>query len=232
MDPLSFPWLVRGITDRAFGNLSLFTAAPVLDTHLGWERLLTETSCPTAVHARQVHGTTLRLHDALPPGLLVAPEADGHATVQPGVLLTVTVADCVPVYIVHGGGRAVALLHAGWRGVAAGVLENALATLAARVDLAPATFQVHLGPAICGACYEVGPEVHRALGRAAPTGPAPVDLRAELARRAIGCGVPEAAVTVSEHCTRCDNDRFFSHRAGDAERQVAYLALAPGARAP
>lgn len=193
---------------------------------------MAETACASAVHARQVHGTNLTLHDALPPGLLVAPRADGHATVQPGVLLTVTVADCVPVYLVHEGGKGVALLHAGWRGVAGGVLEKAFATLSARADLAPAGFRVHLGPAICAACYEVGPEVHQALGLDVPHAPAPVDLRAQLARRAVASGVSEDAVTTSPYCTRCDNERFFSHRAGDLERQVAYLALVPGTPRP
>src|SRR5690606_18360795 len=104
------------------------------------------------------------------------PAIDGHATRAPGLLLAVSVADCVPVSLVDPERRAVALLHAGWRGAAAGILERGLEVLAERLLARPEDLHVHLGPAICGGCYEVGPEVHRALGLPEPPAPAPVDL--------------------------------------------------------
>jgi hypothetical protein len=218
------PWLVQGITNRAGGDLSLFTASASGAVQARWRRLMEATRCRAAVHARQVHGATVRLHDAPTPGLLLAPDADGHATASAGLLLTVTVADCVPVYLAHAEARAAALIHAGWRGVAAGVLEAAVEVLATRFGLRAADVRMHLGPAICGDCYEVGPEVHEALGLPAPSAPAPVDLRAVLARRAVSLGMAAGSVTVSGLCTRCGDGAFFSHRAGDSERQLAYLA--------
>ena len=86
--------------------------------------------------------------------------------------------------------------------------------------LAP-DLRIHLGPAICGRCYEVSPEVIHALTGNTAERNAPVDLRAIIATHARDRGVTR--ITQSPLCTRCDNDRFFSHRAGDAGRQLAIL---------
>jgi YfiH family protein len=144
-------------------------------------------------------------------------------TSEPGVLLAVSAADCVPIFVVDPRERMVAALHAGWRGVAAGVLERGLAAFSVR--LSRTELRVHLGPAICGSCYEVGPEVFEAVGLAAPGRPAPIDLRAVLARRAIEHGVEPEHVTISEHCTLCTASDLFSHRGGDRGRQVGYLGI-------
>ena len=93
-----------------------------------------------------------------------------------------------------------------------------------RMDL-----HVHFGPAICGACYEVGPEVFEALNQPVPPCPTPIDLRAVLVERAVAAGVDRSQVTVSGHCTRCTGSGLFSHRGGDAERQVGYLGVRPDA---
>jgi hypothetical protein len=87
---------------------------------------------------------------------------------------------------------------------------------------------VHCGPAICGDCYEVGPEVHAALRLPTPPERSPVDLRAVLSARAVAAGVPAGTVSTSSWCTRCDASCFFSYRAGDAGRQLGLL----GVRAP
>lgn len=158
-----------------------------------------------------------------PPVLVAA--CDGHATAERGVLLAVTTADCVPVFVVDPGHRAVALLHAGWRGAAAGVLEEGLGAMGAAFGAEPAGLHLHLGPAICGRCYEVGPEVHEALDRPVPERPTPIDLRAVLAERATAAGVAPERISVSEHCTLCTGSGLFSHRGGDAFRQVGYLGV-------
>jgi hypothetical protein len=86
---------------------------------------------------------------------------------------------------------------------------------------------VHLGPAICGKCYEVGPEVFTALGLPAPRAPRPVDLRGVLAARAAAEGVDPSRLTISAHCTRCTGSGLFSHRGGDLGRQVGYIGVRP-----
>lgn len=226
-----FPWLVQGTTGRGEAarpyDLGLFAAAsPAARVSENWTALRNDTGMPRAVHAHQVHGAAVRLHHAGPPGLHVADPCDGHATSAPGVLLAVTVADCVPVFVVDPRRRAVALLHAGWRGAAQGILEAGLRVLTERMGSTASDLEVHLGPSICGSCYEVGPEVFAALGLAEPDEPAPLDLRAALADRAATAGVPRDGLTVSDRCTLC-GPGLFSHRGGRAERQVGYLGVRP-----
>lgn len=163
------------------------------------------------------------LHRAAPLALVEA--RDGHLTAEPGVLLAVTVADCVPVFVVDPVRKAVAMVHAGWRGAAAGILEEGLAAMRSTFGTSAEDVHLHLGPAICGDCYEVGPEVFRAFGLQPPPGPAPIDVREILAGRAVAAAVDPERLTVSEHCTRCTDSGLFSHRAGDAHRQVGYLGI-------
>ena len=217
------PWLAQGTTGRdAPGDMGFFGASPVAETLGRWRALRDRTGIPRAVHARQVHGARIAVHEAGPPGIHILDDTDGHATVTPGVLLTVSVADCVPVALVDPDHRRIALLHAGWRGAAAGMLETGVAVLA-RLGSRASELRAHLGPAICGPCYEVGPEVLAALALPA-SGPARLDLRAFLAGRALAAGIDANALSVSTHCTRC-GDAFFSHRGGEAGRQVGYLGI-------
>jgi len=223
-----FPWLCQGMTVRGFGgdfDMGLFGPGP---TRLVQERLDSlggATGFTRVVHGRQVHGAHVVVHEGSAVGGSSVPDCDGHLTAAPGILLTVATADCVPVSLVAPEQRAVGLLHAGWRGVAAGVLERGVRLMAFVLGAAPDGLHAHMGPAICGACYEVGPEVHEALGLPGPQGPEPVDLRAVLGGRAVALGVREDRVTLSAHCTLCGDGSLFSHRAGDAGRQVALLGM-------
>ena len=234
-------YALPGWTDHAGIVAGITAARPGQDFRLGptapsgqalnqWLRLMSDTGTgfPTAVVARQVHGSDVRTwDDHLSPGLTVEDGADGHVTATAGILLAVTVADCVPVYLVQRESGAIALLHAGWRGVAAGVLEVGLQQLLLVGGGTAQTVAMHCGISVCGSCYEVGPEVFRALGLSPPPGPRPLDLRSELTRRGIGLGV--GAVSVSKWCTVHDGGRFFSYRAGreSAGRMVAYLGRLP-----
>lgn len=228
----SFSWLVQGTTIRHHSDggddfdLRLFGGdPPPPGVHDRWRALLGWTGCASVVHARQVHGAEVLEHEGAPPGLHVPADCDGHATAARGMLLAVSIADCVPVSVVDPERRRVALLHAGWRGAAAGIVERGLADLAR--GGATERLLVHFGPSICGRCYEVGGEVFEALDRPRPAGPALLDLRAVLVERAVAVGVAPGHVSVSERCTRCEPDTFFSHRGGDAGRQVAFLGVRP-----
>ncbi len=211
--------------DADFG---LFTGAPAGAVMNRWASLAEDTGCGSMVHARQVHGRAVTLYEATPPGLLLAPPCDGHATRQAGTLLAVSVADCVPVFVVAPRARAVMLLHAGWRGVAGGILEAGLAMLERDFGAHAREAHMHMGPAICGRCYEVGREVHEALGLPRPASRGqPVDLRRVLVDRALAAGADPAHLTTSSFCTRCADAPFFSHRGGDAGRQIAVLGITP-----
>jgi YfiH family protein len=181
-----------------------------------------------SAHSLQRHGTEIFRHRAPgQEGMIVIEGYDAHLSDLPGLLLSVSVADCVPVFLADPAHRAVAAVHAGWRGVAGGGLERALAAMGEAFLTRPAEVWVHCGPSICGECYEVGPEVHRAVhpARPAPAAPTPIDLRAALVERAAAAGVPAGQMSVSAHCTRCGPGAFFSHRAGSPARQMGVLGV-------
>lgn len=222
--------LVAGITTRgaevAPWDMGFAGTAPIGQVLPRWQALATAGSAGGGiVAARQVHGREVRWHpDSHGPGIRLLDGLDGHATGSPGLLLAVTVADCVPVYLADPARRLVALLHAGWRGTASGILEAGIQRLVEH-GAREADLVMHAGVGICGACYQVGPEVLSACGLPAGPGPGHLDLRAELARRAGAAGI--AAASVSAWCAAHDRHLFFSHRAsgGAGERMVAYLGL-------
>lgn len=226
-----FPWLLQGTTGRATGGEAFdlaFAGERASPGVLGrWSRVGEAAGFPRIVCSPQVHGGTVRLHREGPPGFLVCPPADGHAGRARGVLMAVTVADCVPVFVVDPVRRAVAVLHAGWRGAAGGIVESGIELLRDRLGSSARDMLVHLGPAICGSCYEVGSEVFEALGMDAGGEKGDLDLRATLAVRAVTAGIDEHRLSVSDLCTRCEGSSFFSHRAGDSGRQAALLGVNP-----
>ncbi len=219
--------LVAGLTMRgANGGFSLgfATEEPVGQVMNRWRSFL-HAMRPAFLGvqaAPQVHSARVTWHEQVGPGLHLADPCDGHATAQRGLLLAVTVADCIPVYLVAGP-RMFALLHAGWRGIAEGVLERGVALLAERSGVAPGRMAMHLGVGICGDCYEVGPEVVKALEGRRVRRPTQLDLRDVLVGRADRLGVGE--ITRSPLCTSCNRDEFFTHRgsSGRDGRMVAYL---------
>lgn len=218
--------VVAGITTRERGfNLGLWSeeASGQVMGHWRAFRAAFALRFPAVVLAHQVHGATVQWHEGLRGGWLVLEGMDGHATAEPGVLLTVTVADCVPVYLAAPDHGAVALLHAGWRGVAAGILERGLIVLQRAAGVSPRDIVMHCGVGICGSCYEVGSEVIAGLTGTQADGPSWVDLRDLLAVRARRQGVE--AITQSSYCTAHHHERFYSHRAsgGRDGRMVAYV---------
>ena len=208
-------------TTRTTGSFGLRTDDPVRDVMARWSRLRHElrSGGPRFATANQVHGTTVLVHHQGWEGWLRADEADGHAAAERGTALAVTVADCVPVFIAHPSG-AIALLHSGWRGTAARIVERGIETLAQR-GFPAAELRLHMGPAICGRCYEVSGDVYAQLTGRNPGRPTTIDLRALIADHARGAGVSH--ITASPSCTKCDNVRFYSHRAGDDGRQLGVM---------
>lgn len=225
-------WLVQGTTGagspEAPFDLGLAGRQPVGPALDRWRSLRAAAGARTVVHARQVHGAEIWRHrDPGPPGIAVMDGLDGHATDLLGLLLAVGVADCVPVFLVDPERRAVALVHSGWRGTAAAIVERAVDVLTEEYGSRVEELHLHCGPSICGECYEVGPEVHAGVrpGCAPPGAPTPIDLRAAIAERAAGWGVPMEHVTLSAHCTRCGPGSFFSHRRGSVSRQMGVLGV-------
>jgi purine-nucleoside/S-methyl-5'-thioadenosine phosphorylase / adenosine deaminase len=162
---------------------------------------------------RQVHGAELERRDAAPDPSAFAepgpdlPSVDAQATATPGLAPLVMVADCLPVAL--SGPRGVAMLHCGWRGLAAGIVERGAREVAA--DAAG------IGPGIGPCCYEVGEEVLEAFagfGEGIAAG-CMLDLREVVRHMLERAGV--ARVEVSELCTSCEPELFFSHRRDGAD---------------
>lgn len=157
---------------------------------------------------RQVHGAGLEWQGADPPAPhfaspgAVLPAADGQLSDRPGLGLLVVVADCLPVALRGPGG--LAMLHCGWRGLAAGII-------AAAADRIEATEAV-IGPGIAHCCFEVGPEVAAAFADLGPglSQGRLLDLPEVTRRLLLRAGVDR--VEDAGICTFCDRENFFSHR--------------------
>jgi polyphenol oxidase len=191
--------------------------------------------------ARQVHGATilrvatLGLGQGPPEGKPPVGEADGLITTDPGVVLAVLTADCAPVLLADPAAGVVGAVHAGWRGLAAGVVEAGVAAMAA-LGADPAATVGLVGPAVGGCCYEVGPDVGEAVGARYPAaltttrdGRPALDPAAAAAQALEWAGVGH--LRVAGECTVDLADRYFSHRRdhGRTGRQAGLIALVPGA---
>jgi polyphenol oxidase len=211
-------------TTRAHGNLSTMRGTGHEHGRAKRDRLCEGLGLRWLCASRQVHGTTVRRVTVQEGsgGDAVAVDADGHATALSGVGTMVLTADCLPVVL--GSEGAVAALHAGWRGLAAGVLEEgvrAVRELGGEGEIAAV-----IGPGAGPCCYEVGDEVHAAFGGSHRHGrnlDLPAIARDRLA--AVGVGRVEDVAL----CTICDA-RLYSHRreGAHAGRQagVAWLESA------
>jgi len=192
------------------------------------------------VRARQVHGTALLWVDertASPAG-----ELDALATDRRGVAVAIATADCVPVLIAAPGGRAVAAVHAGWRGMLAGIVPATVAEVAARSGTAPANLRVALGPSIDGCCFEIEREIAarfaerfgdgvwqawRDGGSGRAPGKGTLDLRRVGRRILLDAGVPDEAIEFVGPCTFCGDSGFASYRrdGANAGRQSSWIGI-------
>ena len=213
-------------TTRDAGSFGSGSDEAVREVIGRWDRLrkaIAEQGVTRLATSSQVHGADVVRHVGGWDGWLRGNAADGHVSPDRGTALAVTIADCVPVFLAHPSG-AVGILHSGWRGTAARIVERGIAELGA-VGAATGELRLHLGPAVCGRCYEVSPEVVAKLTGRTVTAPETVDLRAIIADHARTAGVRH--ITISSWCTRHDNARFFSHRAGDPGRQLGVIYARP-----
>lgn len=211
----SIPGLVQGVTVKDGDGVGTdYDTLASAAGNLGFGRLL---------RLRQVHGArVLETGDECfgQEDKDSRPEGDGIIGGGAGVLGVVSVADCVPAFLLERGTSAWAVVHTGWRGVAAGVLAEAVAGLAGCRGVHPGRLELYLGPSICGRCYEVGGDVAGVLAEAgagtginSEHGKILADLRAILAVQAGRAGLESAKIFTSAYCTSCRNDLFCSFRA-------------------
>jgi YfiH family protein len=184
--------------------------------------LAAELRVDRVIFMRQVHGNDVAVVERDTPSDV--PNADALVTDEPGIAVAVLVADCVPVVI--AGTRAAAVAHAGRRGVQHDIVT---ATVAALRDLDAGPLRAWLGPAICGACYEVPGEMQAEVAGVVPAtrsttrqGTAGLDLRRGVAAQLQAAGVN--AVQVSDVCT-AEDPSYFSYRRDGVTGRFAGVAI-------
>jgi hypothetical protein len=144
-------------------------------------------------------------------------EGDALVTDEIGRRIGIRTADCVPILLLDTGKRAVASVHAGWRGSAAGIAASVVQKMHADFGAEAANVYAAFGPCIRECCYEIGPEVAQQFKTLFPEWP-PVDGKQHLdlaeanRRHLIAAGVPASQIFDCGLCTACSPEQFFSHR--------------------
>lgn len=161
----------------------------------------TEHRQPYHVKAEQVHSNTVTVVTNAAVNIL--PQTDGLITRQPGIRLRIGVSDCVPILVYNPKRGFGGVLHAGFLGTIKQILPQALIKLGARDSY------VGIGPAIGPCCYN------------------DIDIQVENVHQAKRCGVPLGHIEMLRACTQCNNDKFYSHRAGDSTNFGIYFEIFP-----
>lgn len=187
----------------------------------------------------QVHGTDLLVIDAPNPELshFLKLECDGIVTNQPGIMIAVCVADCVPILLHDPVKRVVAALHAGWQGTAARIAQKGVEAMAAMFGCNRKDIMAAIGPHIAPCCYEVDRPVREAFRKGGLAWDLVakeqaeekwlLDLGAANRHVLVDAGLLPAQVQSTDHCVSCNQELFFSYRrdGGDTGRQVGFIML-------
>ena len=232
--------IIQAVSTAALGNMALHTGddreevverrnAFLAACQLPLERLVT---------ALQIHGTEVKAVDLQHAGAGavslgdVIPDTDGLVTNADGLILAILTADCYPIFIYDPVTPAIGLAHAGWRGTIGGIAGKTLATMSTHYGTRPEDCLVTFGPAICGHCFHVGPEVAaQFIGYAGAIQENQSGTRIDLAEvnrlMLTEAGVDSNRIIKSGYCTVCQADRFFSYRRhqGTIGRFMSIIAL-------
>jgi YfiH family protein len=219
--PHAFSTRIGGVSAAPFDSLNLGNPSGCDrqddDAHIqeNYRRLQQAIGCEsrTRCWVHQVHGSIVL--DAARDGFSNGLKADALVSARTNQILAIRTADCVPVLISNAGGTLVAAIHAGWRGVIAGIIPSAIAKFESTALIAA------IGPCIGFETFEVGTEVlaefTRAFGTSAPIrsaggGKGRVDLQAACRLQLLAAGVSAARIDLTDRCTFRDSHEFFSHR--------------------
>ncbi|MBI3890851.1 MAG: peptidoglycan editing factor PgeF [Candidatus Wallbacteria bacterium] len=223
-DTLNLGFYSQDWNDNVTLNWDRFLAAAGVQWHGVW-------------YQNQCHGTTVREAPEV-SGYAVLGQGDALWTHEPGVGLSIITADCVPVLLASRDGRVVGAVHAGWRGMVAGVVEATFADLARGCGVKPSDLVAAAGPHIGDCCFEVrddvagpfrkrfGEQVVRRAGERTT-----VSLAAVLSNILEGAGIPSESIDIAPECTACNPELFFSYRR-EQGRERGRLASVIGKDAP
>jgi hypothetical protein len=185
----SLPWLVHGFGTRR-------ARVPALYGNLATLRQIHSAACVLAAGRSGLLG-----------------EGDALLENTPGSVVAIQTADCLPILLVDERHRAVAAVHAGWRGTVAGIAQRAVEAMRRQFGSAPRDLHAAIGPGIGPCCYEVGPEVAAQFGR---QGRAHLDLGQANRRQLMDAGVTPERIYASNLCTMCRSEEFESFRRDQA----------------
>jgi hypothetical protein len=200
--------------------------------HMNRARFLAAIDAPgwPIIKLRQIHSATVvDVDDTSAAGEAVS--GDAAVTSLRGVILAVQTADCAPIIVADTKGRAVAAIHAGWRGTVSGIALSAVARLIEKFQIEPASLRAVIGPHIGVCCYEVGDDVVQAIND-----PSVIETRKDWAKphlnlaaanrkQLLTAGIPEGEIEISSLCTKCRPDLFHSYRR-DGGRMGHLLSVA------
>lgn len=184
------------------------------------------------IYCHQIHSARVLLVEPLiPPPQTPLAEADAMITAHPSFALGVFTADCVPVFILDIATPAIGIAHAGWRGTLAGIAAETLNAMQKHFGTLPTNCLAHLGPSIQKCCYTVSIELadrfERAFGSQVRSEENRLDLQTANVQQLLQSGVPLHATSVTDFCTACRTDVFYSHRAegGQTGRMLSLIRL-------
>ncbi len=191
------------------------------------------------VTVNQVHGVDILAIDAPNPDYahFLKLQCDGIITNQPGVMIGICVADCLPVLLLDPVKKVVAALHAGWKGTAAEISRKGVESLVSLFGSQPADILAAVGPGIGPCCYEVDEPVldafrkqgsgYERFARPKEKGKWELDLAAANVQQLRGAGIEEKHIESTELCVSCNQEQFFSYRrdGGDTGRQMGFIML-------
>lgn len=191
------------------------------------------------VTVNQVHGDDLLVIDEPNPDYshFLKVDCDGIITNQPGIMIGICVADCIPVLLLDPVRRVAAALHAGWKGTAAGITRKGAEAFVKLFDTDPRDILAAVGPGIGSCCYEVDAPVMEAFRKSGQdTAPFAADkgdgkFRLDLSEanhlQLLRAGIPERNIEVEKLCVSCNRELFFSYRrdGGETGRQMGFIML-------
>jgi YfiH family protein len=198
----AIPWLVHGFGTR-------FADIPGQFAQLATLKQIHSSSCVAAEGRSGVLG-----------------QGDALLEDMPGAVVAVKTADCIPILLADERRRAVAAVHAGWRGTEARIAAGAVAGMRERFGTDPADLRAAIGPGIGACCFEVGPEVAERFGRQGRTH---LDLAAFNRAQLLESGVTDGRIYASNLCTMCGKDEFESYRRDGAAsgRLYSFIGILP-----
>ncbi len=252
---ICFPELFHGVTTRAGGvspepfrslNLGNTTGDNEANVGKNYERLSRALGfdLQTVVSSHQVHGTEIAVIKKAPARSMPFPAAhaldgyDGFITAVPNIPLLVRVADCVPVILYEPDSKALAVVHAGWKGTAGGIAAKAAGLMVHHYQCDMKKIRAGIGPSIGPCCYEVRQDVaacfRKTIGNKRFLMPEEtenifsLDLPEVNRLQLIESGLAPEHIELSWHCTACNSNLFFSHRG--EKGKTGRFALVAGLR--